>query len=53
MQKVITSLLDYTNYLEEKIKNLEQENVETTNNLYEIYTQIEELQRKVFDDGRN
>jgi prefoldin subunit 5 len=47
MQKFIQPILDYTNYLEEKIKNLEQENVETTNNLYELQTQIEELQRKV------
>ena len=50
MKKLIQSILDYTNYLEEKIKNLEQENVGTTNALYELQTQVEELQRKVFKD---
>jgi hypothetical protein len=47
MRNFIQPILDYTNYLEEKIKKLEQENVGTTNTLYELQTQIEELQRKV------
>jgi hypothetical protein len=50
MRNFIQPILDYTNYLEEKIKNLEQENVGTTNALYELQIQIEELQRKVFKD---
>jgi hypothetical protein len=49
MQKFIQPILDYTNYLEEKIKKLEQENVETTNCLYELQIQIEELQRKILN----
>jgi hypothetical protein len=50
MQKFIQPILDYTNYLEEKITKLEQENVATTNSLYELQNQIEELQRKVISN---
>jgi hypothetical protein len=44
MQKLVASILDYTNLLEERIKRLEQENVETTNILYELQNTLEQLQ---------
>lgn len=44
MQKLFGSILDYANFLEERIEKLEQENVETTNVLYEIQNTLDQLQ---------
>lgn len=44
MQKLFGSILDYANFLEERIKKLEQENIETTNILYEIQNTLDQLQ---------
>ncbi len=44
MQKTFRSILDYANFLEERIEKLEQENIETTNILYELQNTLEQLQ---------